>query len=465
VDDFIQRVDQAIARHQLLADGETVVVGVSGGVDSMVLLHALHKLSAKHRWKLVVAHFNHQLRGDAADADACFVSAVAKKLGLRVESASGDVKVLARREKLSVEMAARNLRHEFLARTALKLGARRIALAHHADDQVELFFLRLLRGAGVQGLSGMKWITPSPVDRNVMLVRPLLEEWKEALIQFARAERIKFHEDATNRSTDILRNRIRHKLLPLLRRDYQPAINPSVLRSMELLRDENDFMAEEANQWIERKKRAPFNSLHVALQRRILQTGLWAEGIVPQFEHIEEMRLNPKRWINVRTDIFCRCTAGGLIEIRNVENVSSDSAEAVVLIGTRAGATAHESVRLSWKFRRGGKLSQRKAKTEFFDADAVGESIGLRHWRAGDRFQPIGMATAIKLQDFFTNLKIPKKRRHELLIATTARGEIFWVEGLRISERFKITTTTTRILQWSWRRTDSNRRCRIPGQL
>lgn len=429
-----------------------MVVGVSGGVDSMVLLHALHQLSPKHRWKLVVAHFNHQLRGAFADADARFVSAAARKLGLRFESASEDVKAHARREKLSVEMAARKLRHDFLARTAQQLKAHRIALAHHADDQVELFFVRLLRGAGAQGLGGMKWTSPSPADRHLKVVRPLLEESKDALVHFARAKRIRFREDATNRSADILRNRIRHKLLPLLRREYQPTIENAVLRSMRLVGDEGEFLALEATRWL-KQNRTSFNSLHVALQRRILQTGLLAQGIVPQFDHIEELRLNPNQWISVRANFFCRRTTDGLIETRVTEGtISGDSAEAVISIGARAGETVHGSMTLTWRFQRGGELPRPKARTEYFDADAVGDSIRLRHWRAGDRFEPIGMVHSIKLQDLFVNLKIPKSRRHELLLATNADGEIFWVDGLRIGERFKITSTTSRILQWSWRR-------------
>jgi len=241
--------------------------------------------------------------------------------------------------------------------------------------------------------------------------------------------------------------------LPLLRREYQPTIEKAVLRSMRLVGDEGEFLASEATRWLKQKNRKSFNSLHVALQRRILQTGLLAQGIVPQFEHIEELRVNPNQWMSVRAHFFCRRTTDGLIEIRATEGASADDrAEAVVSIGAHAGETVHESVALAWRFRRGGELPRPETRTEYFDADAVGDSIRLRHWRAGDRFEPIGMAHSLKLQDLFVNLKIPKSRRHELLIATNADGEIFWVEGLRISERFKITSTTSRILQWSWRR-------------
>ena len=151
---FIRRVEENIARQHLLKDGAKVLVAVSGGVDSMVLLHVLHELAPLHQWSLTVAHFNHQLRGRAAEADLRFVQRAAQKLGLPFESATANVQQFATAQKLSVEMAARKLRHEFLARTARAVGAKQIALAHHADDQTELFFLRLLRGAGSGGLGG-----------------------------------------------------------------------------------------------------------------------------------------------------------------------------------------------------------------------------------------------------------------------------------------------------------------------
>jgi tRNA(Ile)-lysidine synthase len=121
-----------------------------------------------------------------------------------------------------------------------------------------------------------------------------------------------------------------------------------------------------------------------------------------------------------------------------------------VHLGLSAGSALCSAIRFSWKFLRGARRPRARPQTEFFDADAVGERIELRYWRAGDRFQPIGMANAIKLQDFFVNQKIPRERRHELLIATTSGGEVFWVEDQRMGERFKITPGTKRILEWRW---------------
>jgi tRNA(Ile)-lysidine synthase len=451
VNDLPHRLSQVIARHRLIADGEPALVAVSGGVDSMVLLHVLAELAPTHRWKLTVVHFNHQLRGRDSDADERFVARTAKKLSLRFVSGRGDVKAFAVVQKFSIEMAARNLRHDFFACTAKRLGIRHIFLAHHADDQVELFFLRLLRGAGTQGLGGMEW-SASPAGDGHRLVRPLLRETKATLVEFARARKVAFREDATNRSPDILRNRVRQQLLPLLRRDFAPALDRAVLRSMELVHDEGEFVTFEAAVWLRRKRRAAFDTLHIALQRRVIQLTLIGHGVVPQFDHVERLRTHANEWLTVHANFVCRRRADGEIEVRPVPTARFHSGEARIILGTRAGQAACESAVLMWNFSRGHALPSPSALTEFFDADTVGQSIVLRHWREGDRFQPIGMKQPVKLQDFFMNQKIPRARRHELLIGVTQQGEIFWVEGTRIGERFKITSATRRILEWNWQR-------------
>jgi tRNA(Ile)-lysidine synthase len=155
VNDLPAQLDQTIRERGLFRRGQKILVAVSGGVDSMVLLHALNALAKRNQWQLTIAHLNHQLRGRSSDADERLVTRTAKSFGLPVVAARVDVKKLARTGKLSIEMAARKARHEFLAQTAARLKISHIALAHHADDQVELFFLRLFRGAGSEGLAGM----------------------------------------------------------------------------------------------------------------------------------------------------------------------------------------------------------------------------------------------------------------------------------------------------------------------
>ena len=244
--DFLQRLENKIQSRSLLPRGQKILVAVSGGADSMVLLHALNSLAGKFRWKVSVAHFNHQLRGRSSDADERLVRKAAAGLKLSVIVGTADVKRFAKKSRLSIEMAARNLRHEFLARIARERKISTVALAHHADDQVELFFLRLLRGAGGEGLAGMKWRAPSPVDRKVKLVRSLLDFSREELREFARENKIRFREDATNFSLDAKRSRIRYELLPLIRKHYQPGLSKTVLRLMEITGAEAVFAGDAA---------------------------------------------------------------------------------------------------------------------------------------------------------------------------------------------------------------------------
>ena len=184
-----------------------------------------------------------------------------------------NVKEFAQRSKLSVEMAARKLRHDFFARVARERKIRVVALAHHADDQVELFFLRVLRGAGGEGLAGMKWRAPSPVDSNSQLVRPLLDATKAELREFVRERKIHFRDDATNATLDAPRNRVRNELLPLLLRHYQPALAKTVLRLMEIVGAESDFVGETARQWLEIGCRSRGDEAHIKSGKRKAKSG------------------------------------------------------------------------------------------------------------------------------------------------------------------------------------------------
>jgi tRNA(Ile)-lysidine synthase len=453
--DLLEHVTKSIQTHSLLRHGQPILVAVSGGLDSIVLFHILHELSSAQRWKLTVAHLNHQLRGRSSDMDERLVCRTARKLGWPAVVERADVRQFARASKLSLEMAARRTRHDFLARTAAGLQIGTIALGHHADDQVELFFLRLLRGSGSEGLAGMKWSSPSPANPQIKLIRPLLSQSKEALAEFAKARKIPFREDASNRSLDILRNRIRHELIPLLRRKYQPGLARTILRIMEILRAESEVAGQVAAEWL--NHRAPkrmFGDLTVAIQRRCVQAQLQKLGIPTDFDLVEELRTAPERVVSVAPEIRLRSDATGRVHLvkRSVPLAFSPEASRIGLKG-RAGKCEFGPLRIYWSIEREQSLpGGRRTQTEFFDADKVGAEAILRHWKPGDQFQPIGMDRAAKLQDLFTNQKIPAEHRRRLVIAAAANGEIFWVEGLRIAERFKLTSGTRRRLRWRWER-------------
>lgn len=448
-----QQVEKTIQARALLTRGDRVLMATSGGVDSMVLLHLFHTIAPAHGWQLSVAHLNHRLRGHSSDADARFVERTARRLGLPFICESANVKSHAAASGSSVEMAARELRHAFLARTARKLGIRCVALAHHADDQVELFFLRVIRGAGGDGIGGMKWQNSSPVDAGLKLIRPMLDISKASLLDFARSNRIRFREDATNADTDMLRNRIRNKLLPLLRDQFEPALNSAVLRVMELTGDEAAFTDSTACEWLRRKKPG-FAKLAVAVQRRVLRNQLRSAGVAAGFDLVESLRRSPRAPMVIRSGTGAIHDGLGTVTVQNLSAEAFKPDQFAADMKGSSGKVIFGRFQIVWRRTsvRGQALETRRKGVEFFDADKVGSRILLRHWRAGDRFQPIGMKQTVKLQDWFTNRKISRSRRRELMIATTEFGEIFWIEGERISERFKLTATTCKRLTWKWTR-------------
>lgn len=453
--DLAEQVHESILGRSLFRPTQSILVAVSGGLDSMVLLQVLHDLAKREKWSLTVAHLNHQLRGRESDADQRLVESTAKRLGWPVVVEAADVRRFARTSKLSVEMAARRLRHDFLARTAAGREIGTIALAHHADDQVELFFLRLLRGSGGEGLAGMKWSRPSPANPQIQLVRPLLNQSKAALAEFAKARKIPFREDASNRSLDILRNRIRHELIPLLRRKYQPGLDRTILRAMEILRAEGEVAAAEAEGWLNRRvTKGKFHDLPIAIQRRCLQAQLMKLGVPIDFDLIEELRIASGRFVSISPELRVSRDERGQVHLAQTSLPLAFSPEfSRIRVKDRAGEAEFDSVRILWSVEQKRTLPTRRPRqAEFFDADKVGADLVLRHWHPGDQFQPIGMARSVKLQDLFTNAKVPARRRRQLVVATAANGDIFWVEGLRISERFKLTGSTKRRLQWQWKR-------------
>jgi tRNA(Ile)-lysidine synthase len=496
-----ERVESSVARHFLFGPGQKILVAVSGGLDSMVLLDVLYRSSIKNRCALTVAHFNHRLRGKSSDADERLVRTTARQLGLPFLCDSAKVKSFARVGGMSLEMAGRKLRHEFLSRSARRLGIRTIALAHHADDQLELFFLRLLRGSGGEGLSGMKWRNRSPVNPAIELVRPLLDATKSELRAYAVAMGVAFREDATNASLDIARNRVRQELLPLLRKRYQPAIAKTLLRTMDLVAAESEYVTMAALEWLTRMRKGSatsFESLPVALQRRTLQLQLLELGVAPEFDLIEKLRSGAGVPVTLQQEersvaqgqsgASRRKGIPGLAQAPKVRNRVRGSAEdaheermasyrairderGIVSLKQSAnfefqpnsvglhlaegkGEVIFDGVKFSWAItiEKPTRAARTPGGTEIFDADKVGPRVVLRHWRPGDRFQPIGMGKTVKLQDFFTNEKVARARRHELIIAETVQREVFWIEDLRIAERFKLTGRTIRRLKWQWKR-------------
>jgi tRNA(Ile)-lysidine synthase len=454
---WLADLEASLRTRRLLRDGQRILVAVSGGLDSVVLLHALHALAPRHRWRLVVAHFNHQLRGTASAGDERFVRALATRLGLPCVTGRWPKADHAAARQLGLEMAARLARHRFLARAARTARCPTVALAHHEDDQVELFFLRLLRGAGGEGLAGMKAAGPAWADPRLTLVRPLLGQTRADLAGWASGQRLRHRVDATNLDLDRDRNWLRHELLPRLARRFGEGSFAAILRTMEVAGVEARFAQEAAEAWLARPGARPWANLHPAVQRQAVVRQLLGLGVPAEFDLVERLRGQPGRPVTAAGGRRVVLNAAGKLAFTPVPAAEGEfDATEVTLDLRRAGARTLGESRVAWRprpvtVRPGPRRPPRPVPgREQFDADRVGPTVRLRHWRPGDRFQPIGMAAAVKLQDLFTNGKIPAARRRSLWVAENAVGTLFWVEGLRIGEVAKLTPRTRRVLEWRW---------------
>jgi tRNA(Ile)-lysidine synthase len=276
-------------------------------------------------------------------------------------------------------------------------------------------------------------------------------------VEVAQREELEFSEDETNREVSFLRNRVRHELIPLLKRDYQPELDTMVRRAMEIIRAEAAASEETARDWLEQEHPDGFEKMPVAVQRQVVRIQLLRQGIKPHFELVEELRERSGPLVNVADGMYVCRGANGEVKTRAPKEAPfDDKAELEANLSEGSGSLNLTGTRIDWELkkrvpRNPGALHPVEG-CEIFDADRVGGTVKLRHWRAGDRFQPIGMPEPVKLQDLFVNAKIRRGERHRLLVGVTASGEIFWVEGLRISERFKLDARTKRELWWNWQR-------------
>lgn len=451
--ELARRVQRNLEEHRMVPETGHLLVAVSGGLDSMVLLALLREVAGPLGLRLSVAHAHHQLRGPDADADAGLVETVTRSWALPLVSRRLAVREALQRSRESLEMTARRLRHRFLVEAARDLGAGRIALAHHADDQVELILLRFLRGAGGEGLGGMAWRNASPADSSLTLVRPLLDLPKSELLRYAEVHRIPFREDASNLDRQMLRNRVRHELRPFLETHFNPSLADGLLRAAAVVGAEAEFVALEAERWLKSTTGRPeFGSLHRAVQRAVIRQQLWEAGIDGTFDQVERLRQSTQA-IPVNSDSVVRRGDDGAVVRRapaRALEYRSQRMEVTPTTRPQQRSLSGTEVRLVLGPFPGLPVRPKRF-TEQFDAMALKMPLTLRHWGPGDRFQPLGFPRPSKVQDLLVNRKIPAARRRGLVIGTDASGEVFWIEGLPPGERFKLTAGTTRVLTLKWR--------------
>lgn len=469
---FIGKVRATITRHNMLTLGDKVIVGVSGGPDSVALLHALYTLANEFGVSLHVAHLNHMLRGKAADDEARYVESLAYELGLGCTVQAVDVKDHADKRRISIELAARDVRYDFYRRTAVGEGASRVALGHHAGDQAETVLLRLIRGTGMSGLCGIPAVRPLGPTGGITVIRPLLELTSREIRSYCHGAQLEYCIDASNVSPVYLRNRVRHDLIPRLERDYNPRVVRALSNTAGLVLDDEDYISGKVAETLGQIAKAvsPYNvavdildlcQQHVAIQRRIIR---WAVSRLAgelrdlEFIHVEKvLEMVESGRTGSRISL-----PGGLQVRRDYEQIIIEWAkgpksqvcppfEHKLQIPGRTGIPEACITIDADTFNIEDKPDLLKGISfidegeAYFDMGLIDENITVRNRRPGDKLVPLGMKGRKKLKDVFIDKKISRNIRDDIPVIIW-RGEILWVVGICVSDFAKLTSDTRKVL-------------------
>lgn len=453
---LVDTVARTIEEEALLSPGAAVVVGVSGGIDSVVLLHVLRRLGYGVR----AAHVNYGLRGKASEGDEAFVRAWCAEAGVPLDVARLDARGEASARRVSVQEAARDLRYAWFEERARAHAASYVAVAHHLDDQVETVLLHLFRGSGPEGLAGMPVSRPIRRGSPIRVVRPLLHARREAVEAYARAEALSWREDASNASLKYRRGALREAILPAVEAHFGPAVRDNVARSAALLRGYVGETVQPALQAAFEQAALPDPEGPGRLSLAVLRTlsPAWRQRVL-----LEALQ----RWLpgSPRS----RATASAVDALldaqpgRRVSFLQGDvwrDRDALVFVAAGSGTAspdASDEVRFVYPgetvpLARGGlsvelldaapaSLDPGTNTVVYVDARRLFFPLQVRRWQAGDRLQPFGMTGTKKVSDLLTDARVPAHRRREVEVLLSGE-EIVWVIGIRLDGRFCVRPDT-----------------------
>jgi tRNA(Ile)-lysidine synthase len=450
------KIRETIRKYSMLDPGDRVVVAVSGGPDSVCLLSVLHALAKDLDLKLHVAHLDHMFRGKESADEALFVEGLAKKFNIAATIEKIDVPFFCRERGLSAQAGAREVRYGFLANVAETVGAARIATGHTAADQAETFLMRLVRGAGVSGLSSIP-----PKRGNI--IRPLIGATREEVLGYLQSVGLEYATDPSNARPAYTRNRIRSDVLPVLG-GFNPRIVETLAAEAALLRDENEAIEAYLTQMMKGMfdqgegivaiKRVEFNALPLAFRRRMLRlaAGLIGEdspalsrvqvdealGFIAGAQTGRALRLPQGLRVEREYERFT------LSKARDTERFS----HALAVLGTTS--ILELGIDIERTLSEGEPARETDDKNyrwqALFDYDKIGPLLTLRNRRTGDRFCPAGMGgRSKKLQDYLVDEKVSRSERDAIPLLCSG-GDILWVVGFRTDERFLPQTDTKRVL-------------------
>lgn len=475
---FLERLEEAIATRKLIKPGDNVLVGVSGGPDSTALLFALKRLEKALGHQVFAVHVNHHLRGEESDEDEKYVVCRAKEWNIPVRVMHVDVTGERKKHGGNKQAVSRTLRYRAFKQAAEEFKADRLALAHHADDQLETVLMRLLRGTGVSGLAGMDWARPW---EDYVLIRPLLGFRKEEIVSYCREQNLSPREDSSNRSLEYTRNRIRHELIPVVRKLY-----PHADRAVSKL---SDLIREEERDWDIRVKKAledvvadrgencytldvsSFLHLSVALQRRVVKlilSYLCHQDVTElSLDKVDQVRKlaennNPSAMIRMFQGIVAEREYSKLIFTKKPQTPDEardgrETPEMIRLPGHGASSLPGFLGRMEI-LESDQPIPIHRLKNVFshavFDLDLLSGPLYVRARKPGDKMRCSGMRGRKKVKSLMMEAKIPKKMRSRYPLVGSG-DEIIWIPGVRRSDLAPVTASTKRFLYLLWDQNDT----------
>lgn len=476
---LFQAVLSVLTTECLIKKNQKILIGFSGGPDSVCLLNVLVRAG----FDVAIAYFDHQLRPESEEeVEFARRTAARYKLGLVTEAS--DIANLAREEREGIESTARKYRYQFLAEKASKLGADAIAVAHHADDQVETILMNIIRGTGLDGLVGMSYLSEHPFTGNIPVIRPMLNVWKQDILAYCEENGLDYLIDSTNFDSGFTRNKMRNEIIPALIA-INPNVKQNVLRMRGILQDENALLGDlslpaykntvlrDERELVEINLRK-LKQHSVSMQRRVIMTALRRSLLVNRdirFQLIEDLRLfflGALRSYRIQPDEYIKALIekdSGFI-FRDVDQLTNFNEMGLRDLHQDLNLDIPGEVRINPCWLIQAEMNNRKTwKSNFvqnetplivyFDAEKVNGRLSVRRKQSGDRYAPLGMdGHSMKVSDFWINKKIPQRLRKDWPLVCD-HEKILWIPGFQPAHFARVTTSTRMVLKLQVMRADS----------